>query len=127
MNVFWFFFSCFLIGTGKAARDTIAHHYLTSVFFNVQNRWTFLNLRFRTWLTKWFESNWNDWPLHFGLFRLDAWHFFDLLHYIGVGLLVSSSIYYNEMDWTAGIVALPVIGFTFMIFYKIFFIRKESR
>ena len=117
MSVFWFFFSCFLVGFGKAARDTIAHHYPTSVFFELGPEW----------LSKWFQSNWQDWPLHFGLFRLDAWHFFEFMLFIGVGSLVSSSIYYSEMDWTAGIVALPVIGFIFIVFYKIFLVRKDYR
>jgi len=116
VSVFWLFLSCIIIGTCKAAQDTIRHHFGQSIF-NVK----------REWLNRWFKSDWQDWPLYFGMFRLDAWHFFGWIHYLAVGLLVGSAVHYAEFDWTVGLVILPIIFFMFFSLYKVGFIRKEFR
>ena len=106
-------------GMAKAGRDTIAHHWHDSVFFQIRSEFWF----------KWFRSAWTDKPNHPVWFLWDGWHFFDTLEklcYFSIVLLMSTkclpSIFPLWAIWVivAGCAAMAGVGF-YLFYWKVFY------
>lgn len=108
------FLSMLFVGLGKAARDTIAHHFVQSIFYS-----KFLNY---PKLLKWFKSDWREWPLFWGIFRFDAWHFFDALIFVGIffGIGISDG-------WGWAFMHLCGSVMLFNAAYRNWFLTKRSK
>lgn len=109
------FFLGVLHGFGKALRDTVAHHFLRSIFATATGR---------TWV--WMRSHWRDKPAHWIAPLWDAWHFGDFLTSLSPTLAMLIIVFYR-LEWQAVAFYLASAGFVFFGLYKFFFIFKLSK
>jgi hypothetical protein len=101
-----------LYGFFKAMRDTLAHHFYTSIFARCKKpKWY-----------KWFQSDWRDRPKHCFSPLWDGWHFSDF----GVSLVTVLGVW-KGCDKVVGIMIFAAAaGAVFWVLYKKIFLYAKS-